>query len=568
MKERRDIRRRAAYLLQELAEELQTIDDTQLRIKVQIQVADLLWGSNRDRARKLFEGAFRDADAALDEKNPRGQTARAQLDDPRVQLRNNVLAAISRRDPILAKRLVSSLPDSEIMANQSERAVLYLQMAMSLIDSDPSRAVELITSSIETSGLSLSLAGVLHELRHKSPTLADQAFVRALSVARRDMSKSLLNVRILAGYALPGYEGKEIDGVAGANALDDRTIHQFLEFAYEAITRWVPSQTEGPVSRYPFIANRPAFEYQTVNKLIPFFEQYLPDKSNAVRMQLDQMARALYPQGTPAPGSSDQSERVQYLVDRAERMQTSAQRDMLYLQAAMMASRLEDTAQALSISMKISNEEQRSVSDSIIHYQAAIRANSKRDIETAYQHAREIGDPGQLALALGQIVKVLRNKDKTRAYEILDEAIQRIEKREESPAKAHALHVIAEVAVELDLNRGFEAMESVVYAINHIDWIARSDSSKRAADPGHEIDLMSLVDFNKTLSVLAASDFERALGLAQRIGARGYSMLAQLAVCRSVLNKKPGSSGNGEVRGKQKKVSSPPQAPGSQIKLQ
>src|SRR6185295_5847575 len=137
------------------------------------------------------------------------------------------------------------------------------------------------------------------------------------------------------------------------------------------------------------------------------------------------------------------------------------------------------------------------------------------------------------------------SKDKTRAVELLSEAEDGILKTRPTIDRARALVKIANSFSGLDSMRTFNALELAVAAINEI--IKRQDSketSSQAAPPSKLEELVSAT-FEDALTALAASDFDRALLLAQQLDGEEAPVLAQLAVLRGGLVEKQTSEAVG-----------------------
>src|SRR5258706_1553542 len=94
-------------------------------------------------------------------------------------------------------------------------------------------------------------------------------------------------------------------------------------------------------------------------------------------------------------------------------------------------------------------------------------AIGRGEIDLAYGYGREISGLQQYAVVFCQIAKVLYGKKNIpRAFEIINEAEQRILKGEEGPDKANGLLTLLSIAARIDPVRGFEVMTSAVKAVN------------------------------------------------------------------------------------------------------
>src|SRR5918912_3083577 len=97
----KEIERKAAALLDEVAEEAQSLKLPENRIRLQMFVAELLWGRDKTRAREVFRAAMNNLAAVMG-----GITS----DDPQyynlistpAQLRQQMLQLVAQRDPKLA----------------------------------------------------------------------------------------------------------------------------------------------------------------------------------------------------------------------------------------------------------------------------------------------------------------------------------------------------------------------------------------------------------------------------------------------------------------------------------
>ena len=86
--------------------------------------------------------------------------------------------------------------------------------------------------------------------------------------------------------------------------------------------------------------------------------------------------------------------------------------------------------------------------------------------------------------------------------------------------------------------RTFNALESAVAAINEIIRQQDSKETSSQAAPSSKLEELVSASFEDALTTLAASDFDRALLLAQQLDGEEAPVLAQLAVLRGGLVEK------------------------------
>ncbi len=507
------------------------LDNQQSKILIRIRIAELLWKYDEPQARKLFEDVFQEANTAFSESQKEAKTK--QQNFPQVstefQLLNTVLNAIVRHDRPWAENLRKTVTDVKVSMNQNSQSILAMQMATSLASSNPESAAQIALENLNN-GFNPMIGGVLHELQHSNPALAEQVFAKALLAARNDPANTFINIRVLSNYVFPSLETDSLEAVLGraseVTSINPTLVQQFLSFVYETVL----SKAEGGTVDVMYARYKPSFDYQTIYQLLPFFEKYLPDRVGDVRAQLNEMSRTVPAPQLDSITNTNSQTRIDDLKNKADSAPLSM-KDSLYTQAAMLASRNGSTDQALSIALSISIEKREDII-SLIHYQAAMKAIGKEDFDDAYRHTQKITkEPRISSIIFSQIAKSLnQKKQNNKAIEFLKDAEIMIDKCASSPNKAYALLEITNEMVKLDITRGFEMLRSVVKAFNQAEF-----SIDNRNEAGKVIIGLSAIDFAPSFSKLAAQDFQRTLYLAQSLELKDASIMAQLAVCKGVL---------------------------------
>lgn len=556
----------ALAVLEQLLSSSKEFEDGQLRIRTQVQAADILWPYDEPRARGIFKDAF-DAIASAKLKQGKEDAASAFLPGgaaPLTALRGEVLSVVARRDPDLAESLIGSLKDArgEDDATNPDKAGrevgsgLYLESALSLAETNPRRAVRLAEAGLE-GGLYLdpTLVRVLQALHRTSPAQADALYKSALAAARRRQGYSSANLTILATYALPEFAtgnayGGDALPVAGAEAQAAGPLAiEFLNFAFDTYTSLAfppPAAATGAEARPASVPN--PIDYATGQRLLPFFTRYLPEKAVLFRGALEAIAVRLKQDSLMETVSNlTQSGSADDIAKQAEAATDSFQRDLLYFRAALTASGAGEFQRALSLAEKISAEDFRDELESNVRYQASTDLLGKGEIDASLGYAKENSDVRRRALLLAKIARALLDRqDIPRASEVLSEAEKTIGRGKDGMEKAQALLIIAEVKIRLDPTQGFESMEATVKAFNEAD---AAPAPKPDALPGIGSMMKTMLasmfrlgtpDFVPSFSMLAATDFNRAVQLAQKLTRKDGAVLAQLAACRGILIKQTG----------------------------
>jgi len=533
----------ALFLLGSLFEKAKDFEDEQIKIRIQSQIADAIWSYDESRARSQFKEAFQAIDLI---KVTPDQVVRHQdpvvaiLSSPQFKLRQEVLRIISQHDFAFAETLRSSIKsilDTDIsgvglQSDNYEQMVHSLLLAATFAKDNPERVGQIVRAGLQT-GIHEMLVATLIGIRRENPALANSLFSEALLVAKAAPSSGSANIGSLAYYIFPTEE----DVLFGRDPTSDptrrATIEQFLNFVYETILSQVGAKSKASPISGRAMAQR---DYMVLQQIMPFFDKLIPDKASIIRNRLSQLADNISLQQLSALESMNRQTSLQDLLKRAESSSNPWQKNVLYAQAAMAAFRQDDIDQALAIAEKISNEQDRLSITSNIQYQAALKALNKEDVDAAYHLAKDIPLLAERVEIFDRMAKSLLDKqENSRAADLLSEVEDYARRSDSEPQKARALLRIASTFAGFDSIRGFEVTESAVKAINDADFNPPVPSRDRTLIKRIPVTI-EMLDFKSIFSLLARSDFERALLLAQSIEKKEASMLAQIAVCRELLN--------------------------------
>ncbi|MGH9944228.1 MAG: hypothetical protein ACRD9R_17925 [Pyrinomonadaceae bacterium] len=543
----------ALLALEQLLNRAKSFENARLRIRTQAHIADTMWAHDEPRARRLFEEAFREADILNSAKRSNntlmGPSPSGPL-SPDGGLLKEILALASRHDISLVEKLVaSSASDSpasqaatpEKQTNVTQLSEPYLQAALSVVESDPERASQLIKASLN-GGINRLLPRALSTLQEKNSSLASEIFASAILVAASEATRIDENTRLLALFVFPSFGVPSTPLAPGQNPIaTDQVIGQFLGFAFDTAIRWHSKVTN---SGNQAAAARDIFDYDTAQSLLPYFVRDAPDKAEHFRGIVSLMSQAV-----PRRQTNDliakiaQPASFSEALKEAEAATNPMQKDLLYFRAATTAASRGEYDVALSLVEKVSVEDFRTGFDAALRLHAVNALTGKGEIDLAHRYAKGSLDVRQRAALLGRIANALIDKnDRGRALEILDEAEQLATKTDEGPAKAQAMLILTNTRIRLNPVRGFESMEATVKAFNRANSGAKEGDVRAATGPHAMFSAMmnSLLkaetpDFRRGFSELAQSDFDRALRLAQSLNDLEQNVPAQLAVCQSVL---------------------------------
>jgi hypothetical protein len=562
--------------LRDLAAAAKEIEDEVTAIRVQAQIGEALWDKDEAQARTVLEKAFKQVSelkgSRSESEYPQALAGLSQ----RFQLRSEILRIISSRDAKWGEELIKSVGNDDVNhrqgdenvvqsqpASQQNVAALYVRMATFFIDRDLPRSIALTRTSLHY-GLTKDLLGVLFAIRLRDRASADDLLLQALMVVRREGTPSTRFINYLGPYVFAGFgEGAPSLGseASRAPAASNRTVAiKFLELSYEVIT----NQTRETLAALTF--EEAVLNYMTVRAMIPYFDSYMPEQAPAVRLALAQIDSRLPKDDVDAVDLFTDSADIGDITRRAEKVKNIDLRDSMYAKAALMASGGNDPERALTIAANIDDSDMKDGIKTIICFTAATQAVRKSDPESAYQHARAIPGAPYQVFAFAQVAELLANKQENqRAIEILLEAKRLIESKLKGTDEVRGWLAVTKPMSRVDEVVGRDFLQWAVKAMNSIKF---NLSSLNAAPPPGGVKFFDLVNvslgYNKIniqdcFTLLADRDYLGAWMLARSINDKEASIVAQLAVIRRALNKRPSAPAPRSIAETEKKESRSPE---------
>jgi hypothetical protein len=266
--------------------------------------------------------------------------------------------------------------------------------------------------------------------------------------------------------------------------------------------------------------------------------------ANDVPERMRQMDSQLFTRGiVPEDANKD---RVQEALDRLQRAKTSDERDRVYFEAAMAASR-KDYEKARQLADKIEETELRKQLNAYLTFDALHQAIDDKKPEDALRLVRsqELSNV-QRAWGLTEVGRLLAKTERDRAAEVLDTASAEARRIDQSsPDRVRALVAIVTQFQKVDSARAWEMMGEVIKAANSLSGFSGEDGeltmrvefkSGGAMTNNFNVDSFDLTDL---FTSLAKEDFNRAADLPKGFTGESPRAVAILAVARNVLNKKP-----------------------------
>lgn len=543
-KEPSPLQQRSIYLLQSITKEVNNLDDNYLKVKVKAKIADSLWEHEEKRARQLFIETFQSIDSLEVTKNPNNNTQgsiRGILSSPHFQLRQEVLGLVAVHDASLAdqlrklveKKKDTNISEQEVQRNRQEQTLQALLVAKSLAKVNPQKAGQLVRESFQF-GINPFLLNILIEMRQDNPELANQLFSESVNFARTKPGSLFETIGMLATYIMPSeqetFYGRDLSLLPGR--ID--TIKNFLGIVLESITPQINAENSNTYD------NRNAMqEFAVLQKLSPLYSKFMPDGLPGIRLRTAQLSKLLSQQETESVENVSQQKSFQDTLTEAEFAGNPRAKDQLYAQAARQAMMQNQPDEAIRIADKIKDKQQNELFGSVIRYQISLRFINIGEINSAIQYSKEIKFSPQRVEIYNRIVQYLiAKKDFQRATEVIQDIQSWLGKLSNNPQKVRGLLSIAATAASFDSLQGFEILRLAVTAIDNVDNAEFTTKQKYIAN-NYEIPItLEMLEFTKSFGVLAHSDFERAVLIAQSIKNKDASVLAQVGICQSILSSK------------------------------
>jgi hypothetical protein len=573
----------ASSLLTSLADEARSFPDLALRARVQARAADTLWDSEPENARALFRRAWDSAQSA-DEENSRrseeerqaaiaarGSTARRQ----QPSMRREVLRLAARHDRELGEEFLLRLEEARkqeaanapaqptsqgtprINPDDPPQAMAQrLSLARQLLDEgDVERALQFADPALyPVNTLGMNILDVLHE---KNSAAADQRYLLLLGRAISDPVSDANTISLLSSYVFTPYMYITVrpDGNSHTRRWSDKNAPRtdISPSLQNAFFRTAATVLLGPVAEPDLSSSGRLGSFVIIARMLPLFEKFGNDQLPALRARLAmlandvpermrQMEDPLYTRGiVPEDASKD---RVQDVLDRLQRAKTSDERDRVYFEAAMAASRT-DYEKARQLADKIEETELRKQLNAYLTFDALHQAIDDKKPDDALQLVRsqELTNV-QRAWGLTEVGRLLAKTERDRAAEVLDLASAEARRIDQSsPDRVRALVAIVTQFQKIDSARAWEMMGEVIKAANSLSGFSGEDGeltmrvefkSGGAMTNNFNVDSFDLTEL---FTSLAREDFNRAADLPKGFTGESPRAVAMLAVARTVLNK-------------------------------
>ena len=568
----------AASIIMSLADEARSYKDLALRARVLARSADALWDVDPDGARILLRRAWEAAEKAdaAEDTEPSNNSAPAMVIAMRRgdggDSRAEVLNIAARRDSALGDEFLAKLNDAAAKAAEqataktsrsvndswttSDEMSKRLSFAHRLLnDNNAEKAFEFAAPALDW--VNEASINFLSRLRLMNPVLADKQFMRLLARAELDSTSDANTVSGLSSYAFtPGmyltFAGD--GGVRWTPALETITTpnlpsdvrSSFFRVAASILLRPLPPPDQDLTSA-GLIG-----KYMVIKRLLPLFEQYTPDTAVALRSQLTALEKQrsntiddyndfLLTQGIVR--DADSRTVLDRLQERVDRAKNERERDEIYADAAAILA-VEANPAAQDIADKIDNGYLREVARRYVDISLLRTALAKKNSAAAQRLAKadSLTHP-QRTWAYLQIARLLMDSDRTRALELLEDALAEARRIDDDDVnRALLITGLATQFLAADIIRSWEVATEAVKAANAAEGFSgEAEGLGVALVTSSGLKLIDLDTSALNLSVLVGSlakqDPTRASDLAKSFKYEAPRAVATLAVASAAMAK-------------------------------
>lgn len=574
-------RARARALLLSLSSDARSFRDQTLRARSLARIANALWPVDPEQGRILFRKAWEAAELA-DQDNAaklkeeinrqKARTGGSFAINLPPNLRREVLKLSARYDRALSEEFLEKLQkqSSETANSTSSRNDPLSGRPDEALSQRLGAASELLKAgnteqALEFARPALTIVNVgtidfLSELREKNSKAADSLYANLLVNSANNPDADANTVSLLFSYIFSPHLYITFSGNGASTSQKSSTVTPesvtaelrgtFFQSAASILLRPLP-----PPGQSDHSSSGLDGKYLVIKRLLPFFEQFAPVQmaeplrghlntlsalvsDNARRRDDEWIGKGLKAEQTTA------ADREQALVDRIDRVKTSAERDSAYIQLAFLTSDKGDM-RARDFVSKVEDSQLRSQLQTFIDASLSTVFVEKKLSDQALDLVQK-GDLPHFhkTWVLTECAKIIAIKDRDKALAIINLATD--EARRVSfthPDFPRAFFAIANAIKAIDRGRVWEAADDAVTAANTADGFTGEDgelviqfqSKGQAAFRNRYVEDF---DLKGIFSYLALEDYERAVELAREFRAEGPRAIATIAIAEAILDSK------------------------------
>ncbi len=531
-------------VLDRILEAQKGFSDPSLRIAIQLQVADLLWGFDEPRARALFANALKTSEKLANEKV--GAPVELNSYSPRMAS----IKAILQRDPDWASRLAEALGEISNDAHRPQRTnheLLNLQFSLGFYfaQRDAQRAATWARPVVASGDLNLGI-GLLSMIRFKDPVSADELFGQLISKAKQGRP-TFQDIRRMSDYVFPQFgQGvlrySSLNGKEQVSPKAPAVAGQFIDLAYEVASLYLDRTSKDDAVSCDAGT---WLDFAMLKVLVPYVDRYLSGKASDFRSRVTALFHRVPIEQRECLTLTEPAA-IDDVAAISERIRDPKVRNRLIQRAVLQLISNNDFDRAAAMIGKIDDGQMQTSLLSALHRQIddkrtndAMRALTESDLDQAERSVSVIRRFDKLMV--GMLIGRLAEKDKDRASLVFDEYERRAAEITEPTEKALRSMELAGFAAKIDQNRGFDYLKRAIAEFNSAGFVPelerfldRELDGTTNAPEKVNIGLQKLLN-SWDFRWMGMIDLDRAVALTQLFELKEAAVLVQLSACSGAL---------------------------------
>ena len=560
LKNRAGIKEKGVALLAEADGLMQEIRSPQMRIKSQLQAAQMLWESDEKRAAKYLNDAatgLKELVAAVDPLEPEFMNDFSGLS----QLRHEILQVLAARDPDAAISLLQATklpvyPYSNPRDQAMHESALELMVADQFVTKDPKRAYEIARKKLK-SGYSSSLINTISTIRQKNPELATEL---ANEIAGKLLSEKLLakpDAAVLALNLLHSCRKKS----AVSERVERRRSDSEEGLVSEELCRDLFQKAYEDALSFSAAPNMYTPEREAAWSLLTGLQSFGEELNARVNGGLAAIEKKLGESTVahnPYQGSFQKFQEkmsrdspIEEVLAEIEKAPDET-KEQLYLQLGNMTSGRGDTARARQIiNDHIKDPFQRKNALSNLDQQEMYLSLSRGRVDEALKAISAIRSPRERANMLTQIAaQIGPGYKRAAAISMLEQARSLLAPgfQAQDQEQMGALLEIARAFSRYDIKRSFEIVDPLIEQLNELCTAAKTlegfgldyyKNDELEMLQGNNLANLSH-NISTALATLAMTNFERAKITSDRLRLPEVRLRAYLEIARQAIGEEKG----------------------------
>lgn len=545
-------RQQAFSLIQEQIAQSKTVDNTAARILILTQGADLLWPYRQSAARAVFEEAFEVA--TQDFQSSKKQQAHAgTLPDQRLV----VIRAIAQRDSEWARRLAKAIADE----NQNDDAAgatsdhrysgeALLSIGASLLKNDTKTAVTFARSSLRYPA-SVALARFLFQLWAVDQRATSQFYQEALNAYANAAVNELLYLSAYA-FGMNRVVGPEMQStffmVPPNFSSDTAAQSAFMEVLLRRAQE-TAGKSEQPVSG-PAAQPEIVQIYVALTGLRRITDPVYADRVIRLQATLEPVmsAHARREASDISGWHQDLDLSLEGLAARIENEKVPEKRDRLIARAVLGSKSIEEFERVESFVEKVSDSKFRDELFDWLYFKRTQKLISDGRFDEAAQLIPKVSQVDHRAFLAFSLASesTKKIKDKVLAIQVLEDVVKTALKAPNTIEKARTLLGLTSSYAKFDRSRAFEILGEAINVIKKIEEpdltstaiFRRIGTDRFTIHAAYEMRSSSL---DTVFRELAPDDFVKSLWLANQLPDKPLRATGTFAISGRCLeiSKKP-----------------------------